>query len=274
MVGSARAKVDAAANRDITQLEIGDEGTVGGGGGSGDVCGGGGGGVVGISIGKGGRGGDCCVGNGRSVVASTSGTQCDAGCDKMFHAPTQATRALPPANTDAEERSPASVGKAMVTVTAEATRARGWTAEQHVAAMRQAAPKGTKGSEDALLEPSKKQRHSGGDGAYAVIGGRSSAREPTNQGGISCAPKGAVAVNGGPKCAAEGCSSDGQTMRCNDGADGGSEGKCRGDGGASFGSEGKCRGDKGASIGSEGRCRGDGGAQTGRNTACRGEADG
>jgi hypothetical protein len=53
----------------------------------------------------------------------------------MFHAPTQATRALPPANTGAGEQSPASVWKAMVTVTAEATWARGWTAEQHVAAM-------------------------------------------------------------------------------------------------------------------------------------------
>ena len=44
----------------MAQLQIHDEGNVGGG-------------SVGVSIGKGGRSGDGCVCNGRSVVASTSG---------------------------------------------------------------------------------------------------------------------------------------------------------------------------------------------------------
>ena len=129
-----------------------------------------------------------------------------------------------------------------------------------------------RGSEGALLEKSKKQKRSGGGrGTYVASVGKNSVREPTNQGGIRCAPKGAVDVKDGSKCAARGSSSDGQNMRCNNGADGGCESKCRGDEGASFGSEGECRGDEGASIGSEGKCRG---AQTGRNTACRGEAEG
>ena len=55
-----RAKVNAETNCDMAQLQIRDEGNVGGG-------------SVGVSIGKGGRSGDGCVCNGRSVVASTSG---------------------------------------------------------------------------------------------------------------------------------------------------------------------------------------------------------